>query len=89
MAVVLRIRCKNNVCVGTLTVNVTMLGWGCVTAVSKQFFLPIFSNYRRGTPENSWWGVPLVSPNPEPISDQKMSFFVIFLPYPFSDLAFR
>ena len=28
-----------------------------------------------GTPENSWWGVPPGFLNPDPISDQKMSFF--------------
>ena len=27
-----------------------------------------------GTPGNSWWGVPPGSPNPDPTSDQKMSF---------------
>ena len=27
-----------------------------------------------GTPWNSWWGVPLGSPSPDPISDQNMSF---------------
>ena len=27
-----------------------------------------------GTPGNSWWDVPLGSPNPDPISDQKMNF---------------
>ena len=27
------------------------------------------------TPWNSWWGVPPGSPNPDPISDQKMSLF--------------
>ena len=35
-----------------------------------------------GTPENSWWGVPPGFLNPDPISDQKMSFSD-----PFSDLA--
>ena len=36
-----------------------------------------------GSPGNSWWGVPLPgSPNPDPITDQKMS-----LPHPFSDLV--
>ena len=29
------------------------------------------------------------SPNPDPISDQKMSFFRPHFPYPFSNLAFR
>ena len=29
-----------------------------------------------GTPENYWWGgVPAGSPNPGPVSDQRMSFF--------------
>ena len=27
-----------------------------------------------GTPGNSWWGVPPGSQNPDPISEQKMSF---------------
>ena len=34
-----------------------------------------------GTPGNSWWGVPPGSPNPDPISDQKMSFYKpVFIP---------
>ena len=39
--------------------------------------------------------VPLASPNPDPVSDQKMSFSTPVIrpdpqnPYPFSDLAFR
>ena len=47
------------------------------------------------TPGNSSGGVLLGSPNPDPISDQKMSFFTpifrpdILSPYPFSVLAFR
>ena len=35
-----------------------------------------------GTPGNSRWGVPPVSPNPDPVSEQKCHF-----PPPFSDLA--
>ena len=31
-------------------------------------------NYRRGTRGNSWWGCAAGFPNPNPISDQKMSF---------------
>ena len=45
-----------------------------------------------GTLGNSWWGVCCpVSKNPDPISDQKMSFFTAVFrhglqnPYPFSD----
>ena len=44
-----------------------------------------------GTPRNSSWGVPPASPNPDPISDQKMSFSThvswpgLWNPYPFSD----
>ena len=40
-------------------------------------------------------GVPAGSPNPDPISDQKLAFSTpifrpdILSPYPFSDLAFR
>jgi len=46
-----------------------------------------------GTPWNFWWGVPPASPNPDPISDQKMPFPTpVFRPdlknpYPFSDLT--
>ena len=29
-----------------------------------------------GNSENSWWGWPPGSPNPDPISDQKMSFII-------------
>ena len=31
-----------------------------------------------GTPRNSWWGVPPGSPNPDRISDRKMSFSLTF-----------
>ena len=36
----------------------------------------------RGTPGNSWWGVPPGSPNTDPVSDQKCNFS-----HPNSDLA--
>ena len=39
-------------------------------------------NTLRGTPGNSRWGVPPVSPHPDPISEQKCHF-----PHLFSDLA--
>ena len=40
-----------------------------------------YSNYSGGTPGNSSWGVPPGSPNPHPISDQKLSFFTpVFRP---------
>ena len=32
--------------------------------------------HSEGNSENSWWGWPLGSPNPDPISDQKMSFII-------------
>ena len=38
--------------------------------------MPGGGGWGKGTPENSWWGLPPGSPNPNPTSDLKnVSFF--------------
>ena len=69
--------------------------WSCMMTRQIKYNRPPGGWVGGSTPGNSSGGVLLGSPNPDPISDQKISFSPpifrpdILSPYPFSDLAFR
>ena len=68
--------------------------WSCMMTRQIKYNGPL-GGLGGSTPGNSSGGVLLGSPNPDPISDQKLAFSTpifrpyILSPYPFSDLAFR
>ena len=68
--------------------------WSCMMTRQIKYNRPR-GGWGGSTPGNSSGGVLLGSPNPDPISDQKLAFSTpifrpdILSPYPFSDLAFR